>query len=187
MKYVMLILSTPKQAELSQEEQGAWYSEIFAWYEKWGASPRFEAGHQLQGPETAKTVRAGSVTDGPFMETKEVLGGYSLIDARAVRDASPAGYLGVVLGIQGLFLTASLRGDWTRLRRALRTGLLISVGTVGAYLLVLFAFQRANAGRVATLREVSILIGLLIARDRPGPQAWLGGALVVAGAFLAVE
>lgn len=115
------------------------------------------------------------------------IAGYSLIDARAVRDASPAGYLGVVLGIQGLFLTASLRGDWTRLRRALRTGLLISVGTVGAYLLVLFAFQRANAGRVATLREVSILIGLLIARDRPGPQAWLGGALVVAGAFLAVE
>lgn len=87
MKYVMLILSTPKQAELSQEEQGAWYSEIFAWYEKWGASPRFEAGHQLQGPETAKTVRAGSVTDGPFMETKEVLGGYSLIDADSYEEA----------------------------------------------------------------------------------------------------
>lgn len=87
MKYVMLILNTPEQAKLSPAEAGAWSTEIYAWYEKWGSSPRFESGSQLQGPETAKTLRAGSVTDGPFMETKEVLGGYSTIDADSYEEA----------------------------------------------------------------------------------------------------
>src|SRR5205823_13335149 len=110
---------------------------------------------------------------------------YSVVDARAVRDVSPAGYLGVVLGLQATLLTVGIRGDLSRLRACLRPGILIGFGTVAAYLLVLFAFQRASAGRVATVREVSILIGLLISGDRPGPRTWLGGALVVAGAIAA--
>jgi hypothetical protein len=87
MKYVMLILNTPEAAKLAEAETNAWYTEIFAWYEKWGASGKLDSGHQLQGPETAKTVRAGSVTDGPFMETKEVLGGYSVFDAESYDEA----------------------------------------------------------------------------------------------------
>lgn len=87
MKYVMLIMNTPDQAKLSEEETGTWYTEIFAWYEKWGSTGKLEAGHQLQGPETAKTVRGSSVTDGPFIETKEVLGGYSVIDAESYDEA----------------------------------------------------------------------------------------------------
>jgi drug/metabolite transporter (DMT)-like permease len=110
---------------------------------------------------------------------------YSLVDARAVRLVSPPGYLGLVLGLTAVLLTIWLRLDWARLRRALRPGILIGVGSIVAYLLVLFAFQRAGAGRVATLREISVLIGLLIAADRPGPRAWLGGVLVVIGAILA--
>lgn len=113
------------------------------------------------------------------------IAGYSLVDARAVRLVPPPGYLGVVLGLTAVLLTLWLRLDWARLQRALRPGILIGVGSIVAYLLVLFAFQRAGAGRVATLREVSVLIGLLIAADRPGPRAWLGGILVVAGAILA--
>ena len=46
-----------------------------------------------------------------------------------------------VLGIQGVVLTFLIRGNRTRLRRGLRSGALIGVGSVGAYLLVLFAFQ----------------------------------------------
>ena len=108
---------------------------------------------------------------------------YSLVDARAVQHVSPASYLGVVLGIQSLFLVAWLRGDWRRLRNALRPGMVIGIGTIGAYLLVLFAFQAASAGRVATLREVSVLIGLLLAREKPGGKAWAGALLIVAGAI----
>ncbi len=66
---------------------GAWYAEIGAWYEKWGATGKLDGGHQLQGTETAKTIRSGSVTDGPFIETKEVLGGYSVIEADSIDEA----------------------------------------------------------------------------------------------------
>ena len=39
-------------------------------------------GNALQPTTTATTIRADVVTDGPFVETKEALGGYYLIDAR---------------------------------------------------------------------------------------------------------
>lgn len=109
---------------------------------------------------------------------------YAVIDARAVRQVGPAGYLGSVLLLQGLFTVLWLRGDRARLRAALGPGLRIVIGSVAAYLLVLFAFQRAGAGRVATLREVSVLLGILLSRERPGRHVWVGAALVVAGAVL---
>jgi hypothetical protein len=81
MKYVMLIFDTPTARELSPEERQAWSSEIFAWYEKQGGTGTLsDGGAQLQGPETARTVRGTGVTDGPFMEAKEVLGGYSVLE-----------------------------------------------------------------------------------------------------------
>lgn len=39
-------------------------------------------GRALQPTSTATTVRNDVVTDGPFVETKEALGGYYLIEAR---------------------------------------------------------------------------------------------------------
>jgi hypothetical protein len=39
-------------------------------------------GNALQPTPTATTIRGDVVTDGPFVETKEALGGYYLIDAR---------------------------------------------------------------------------------------------------------
>ena len=38
-------------------------------------------GNALQPTSTATTIRDGVVTDGPFAETKEALGGYYLIEA----------------------------------------------------------------------------------------------------------
>lgn len=88
MKYVMLIFNTEAAGQLSAEEYQAWSSEIFAWYEKQSAAGTMpDGGAQLQGPETARTVRAGGVTDGPFMETKEVLGGYSVLDTETYDQA----------------------------------------------------------------------------------------------------
>lgn len=110
---------------------------------------------------------------------------YSMVDAAAVRDVSPVGYLGAVLGIQGLTLTVLLRGDRVRLRGGLRSGMLIAIGAVAAYLLILYAFQQAPAGRVTTLRESSVLVGLLLSGDRPAPIVWVGAALVLGGALLA--
>ena len=58
-------------------------------------------GHALEPTPTATTVRNDIVTDGPFAETKEVLGGYYLVDARDLDHAleiaklCPAKYGGV--------------------------------------------------------------------------------------------
>jgi drug/metabolite transporter (DMT)-like permease len=50
---------------------------------------------------------------------------------------------------------------------------------------VLFAFRLAPVGRVATLREISVVIAGLLAREHPGPLGWVGIGAVVAGAALA--
>ncbi len=110
---------------------------------------------------------------------------YSVVDAGAVRQVSPVGYLGAVLAIQGVILTLLVRGNPARLRGGIRSGTLIAIGSVAAYLLVLFAFQRAPAGRVSTLREASVLIGIMLSGERPAPSIWIGAALVLAGALLA--
>jgi hypothetical protein len=87
MKYVILLPNTEAARNMTQEEGQAWYGEIGAWYEKngGGSGKLVETGYQLQ--ETAKTVRASGVTDGPFMETKEALGGYSVLDTDTIEEA----------------------------------------------------------------------------------------------------
>jgi hypothetical protein len=47
--------------------------------EKYGSALR--GGHALQPTSTATTIRDGVVTDGPFAETKEALGGFYMIEA----------------------------------------------------------------------------------------------------------
>ena len=51
-------------------------------------------GNALQSTGTATSIRGGSdVTDGPFVETKEVLGGYYLIEAPDLDAALAVGKL----------------------------------------------------------------------------------------------
>ena len=75
--------------------------------------------------------------------------------------------------------------DRARLRAARTPGAAIALGSVGAYALVLFAFRLAPVGQVATLREVSVVLAVLMAHERPGALGWAGIAAVVAGASLA--
>jgi hypothetical protein len=42
---------------------------------------KLAGGNALQGTDTATTIRGDVVTDGPFVETKEALGGFYLIEA----------------------------------------------------------------------------------------------------------
>jgi hypothetical protein len=89
MKYVILIANTEASQHLSPTEQQAWYADVMAWYEKGGGgSGRLvDTGHQLAAPSEGKTVRASGVTDGPFMETKEALGGYSVLETDTLDEA----------------------------------------------------------------------------------------------------
>ncbi len=50
-------------------------------------------GNALQPTATATTIRGDVVTDGPFVETKEVLGGYYLIEAEDLDQALAVGKL----------------------------------------------------------------------------------------------
>ena len=50
-------------------------------------------GEALQPTSTATTIRGDVVTDGPFVETKEVLGGYYLIEAPDLDHAIAIGKL----------------------------------------------------------------------------------------------
>lgn len=88
-KYVILIANTEASRNLSPAEQQAWYADITAWYEKGGGgSGRLvDGGNQLAAASEGKTVRASGVTDGPFMETKEALGGYSVLETDTLDEA----------------------------------------------------------------------------------------------------
>ena len=88
-KYVILLLDTEAARSMSEAEGQQWYAEIGAWYEKGGggSGKLVEGGHQLAPPATAKTVRVSGVTDGPFMETKEALGGYSVLETDGIEEA----------------------------------------------------------------------------------------------------
>jgi hypothetical protein len=50
-------------------------------------------GNALQPTSTATTIRTDIVTDGPFVETKEALGGYYLIEAKDLDQALAIGKL----------------------------------------------------------------------------------------------
>jgi hypothetical protein len=88
MKYVALIYSDGSGwDELSEDEQKAIYGEYMALNDH----PLTRGGDQLSPNETATTVRVQDgqtlTTDGPFVETKEELGGYYVIDAGDLDEA----------------------------------------------------------------------------------------------------
>jgi hypothetical protein len=82
MKYAMLIYPKPGSHEgLGDEEAKALTGE----YLELRDDPRCLGGAHLQPGEMATTVRYGGaehlITDGPFADAKEVLGGYYVLDA----------------------------------------------------------------------------------------------------------
>ena len=85
MKYMLLIYGAQDRTSLSAEAVQHEMDEYWA-YEKAVADAGVRiASDALQGVETATTVQVRDdgervVTDGPFAETREVLGGYYLLD-----------------------------------------------------------------------------------------------------------
>jgi hypothetical protein len=85
-QYVLLIYDDEQLwAGMSDEERGKVMQEYFAYTNDLRESGKFVDGAPLQPTQTAKSVRSrnGSpaITDGPFAETKEQLGGFYLIEA----------------------------------------------------------------------------------------------------------
>ncbi|GKS59592.1 hypothetical protein YTPLAS18_31190 [Nitrospira sp.] len=87
MKFICLgYLDVAKWATLTAEQKGAMIDECFAYDDVLKSNGHWAGGEGLQGPEVASTLRFRngrvSVTDGPFIETKELLGGFLIIEAR---------------------------------------------------------------------------------------------------------
>jgi hypothetical protein len=92
MQYMLLIYTQPGSwASFSEEERNAMYEEYFALTRRLGDQGKLVSSHELQPSSTATTVQVKddhtAVTDGPFAETKEVLGGYYLIEAESLDEA----------------------------------------------------------------------------------------------------
>lgn len=75
-----------KWEHMSQSEQKAMMDECFAYDDQLRKNGHFAGGDALQYARTAKTIRLKDgkvvVTDGPYAETKEQLGGILILEAR---------------------------------------------------------------------------------------------------------
>ena len=80
-KYLFIYRSEPMKAPPSPAEMQAALAQWGSWIGKFAASGNMHDGGDGLKPE-GKVVHAGGiVTDGPFIETKEVVAGYSIIKA----------------------------------------------------------------------------------------------------------
>jgi len=88
MQYALLIYDDPSEWEHVGEDD---YKAIYAEYAAVSNLPATKSGQQLQPVETARSVRVKDgervVTDGPFAETKEVLGGFYIVEADTLEAA----------------------------------------------------------------------------------------------------
>jgi hypothetical protein len=54
-----------------------------AWFREHGQAGRIVGGEELGVPAKARTVRKRGISDGPFIETKELLGGFIIVEVES--------------------------------------------------------------------------------------------------------
>src|SRR5215468_5038856 len=92
MKYVVLgFFNESKFAEMPQEDAQRMFEECFAYDDVLRRGGHFLGGEALDSARNAVTLRMKDgevqVTDGPYVETKETLGGILLLEARDLNHA----------------------------------------------------------------------------------------------------
>jgi hypothetical protein len=92
MKFIVLIYNDPKLLDsLPNGRADSMMRDCFDHADQLRRDGRLTDSTQLEGPEAAKSVRIRNgrttVTDGPFAEAKEVLGGFNLIEADDIDEA----------------------------------------------------------------------------------------------------
>jgi hypothetical protein len=90
-QYALLIYTPPPQADVPPERRAAISAQYAALTGELRAANAMLGGEQLDDVKLATTVRVRDgktvVTDGPFAETKEELGGFYLIEAKDLDEA----------------------------------------------------------------------------------------------------
>jgi hypothetical protein len=92
MKYICLVYNEEKTlAEMSESDLAEHVGKCGAWVGELEREGRHVFSSGLQSVRSAATVRVRggklSVTDGPFAETKEFLGGFTILEARDLNEA----------------------------------------------------------------------------------------------------
>jgi hypothetical protein len=92
MEYLLLIYGNESVlGKMTEAEQGKISQEYGEYTQSIAKSGNLKGGNELDRISTATTVRMRDgkrlVTDGPFAETKEQLGGYYLVEAKNLDDA----------------------------------------------------------------------------------------------------
>jgi hypothetical protein len=96
MRYMLLFFADEEAwMALPEEERTAAIGRIGAWYGEQAQAGRIIEGCRLHGKGAAITVRLGPagrsqapvVTDGPFVETKEAIGSYAIVEVASLDEA----------------------------------------------------------------------------------------------------
>ncbi len=95
MKYIIMFAGTAEDQEhyekMPKAQAEAAYAQVAQWFEEHSKSGKIVGGEELQGPDTATTVRRKNghvtVTDGPFIESKEILGGFAIVEVKDLDEA----------------------------------------------------------------------------------------------------
>lgn len=92
MKFICLgYIEEGKFESLPEDQRNAMIDECFTYDDFLRKNGHFVGGEALQGPRSGVTLRwqdgKATVTDGPYAETKEQLGGILLLEARDLKHA----------------------------------------------------------------------------------------------------
>ena len=95
MQFVMLVYLNEKEFyALSKDQQNQVHRECSAWHEDLVKAGKSIGGNGLQPSSTAKTLRFKNgklnTIDGPFPETKEVIGGFEIFEFASMDEALSA-------------------------------------------------------------------------------------------------
>ena len=95
MKYVLMFVGNTDDQDsfdrLPPERRAAAYEGANKWFEEQSRAGRLVGGEELQGPRTSTTVRIKNgkaiVTDGPYIEAKEIIGGFAVVEVKDLDEA----------------------------------------------------------------------------------------------------
>ncbi len=95
MKYVLMFVGSTEDQDsfdrLPAQQRAAAYQGAGKWFEEQSRAGRIVGGEQLQSPSSSTTVRIKNgkaiVTDGPYIEAKEIIGGFAIVEVKDLDEA----------------------------------------------------------------------------------------------------
>lgn len=95
MKYVLMFADSVEDQKswerMTPDQMTKAYEHINKWFEEHTKTGKIVGGEELRGPASSTTVRFKNgkaiVTDGPFIEAKEIVGGFAVVEVKDLDEA----------------------------------------------------------------------------------------------------